>query len=234
MSYQDELQRLVEAKASMRQSIIDKGVDVPDDAKIEEYAGYILQIEGGGQMPSDDGTEWGTVYSTTYPDGLVLADEASFKALCDNGKYTAGLRFNGSVTIRKDAITKVSLGKNCTEVGDNFLLNCINAKELLYSGKLEKIGKQFLNACSSLNCEIELSENLKSIDFYFFMYGLRDMTGPIIINTPVTPTSADNYVLTASTTTAPFLTVGCVIKGKNAQAWRDVLPDTNNRKLILE
>lgn len=48
MSYQDELQRLVEAKASMRQSIINKGVEVPDDAKIEEYADYIRQIEGGG------------------------------------------------------------------------------------------------------------------------------------------------------------------------------------------
>lgn len=48
MSYQDELQRLVEAKASMRQSIINKGVEVPDDAKIEDYAGYILQIQNGG------------------------------------------------------------------------------------------------------------------------------------------------------------------------------------------
>lgn len=54
MSYQDELQRLVEAKASMRQSIINKGVDVPDDAKIEDYADYILQIDtGGGYDPSN-------------------------------------------------------------------------------------------------------------------------------------------------------------------------------------
>lgn len=40
----------------MRQSIIDKGVEVPDDAKIEDYAGYILQIEGGGSWDPDNPT----------------------------------------------------------------------------------------------------------------------------------------------------------------------------------
>lgn len=44
MSYTEELQRLVEAKASMRQSIINKGVEVPEDAAIETYGDYIRQI----------------------------------------------------------------------------------------------------------------------------------------------------------------------------------------------
>lgn len=48
MSYQTELDRLVAAKESMRQSIINKGVNVPEDAKIEDYPEYILQIQGGG------------------------------------------------------------------------------------------------------------------------------------------------------------------------------------------
>lgn len=47
MAYQEELQRLVEAKASMRASIIAKGVDVPETAKIEDYPDYIAQIAGG-------------------------------------------------------------------------------------------------------------------------------------------------------------------------------------------
>lgn len=44
MSYQEELARLQGAKASMRQSIINKGVNVPESAKIEDYPGYIAQI----------------------------------------------------------------------------------------------------------------------------------------------------------------------------------------------
>lgn len=44
MTYQTELQRLVGAKASMRASIIAKGVDVPESAKIEDYPDYIAQI----------------------------------------------------------------------------------------------------------------------------------------------------------------------------------------------
>lgn len=51
MGYQEELQRLVGAKESMRQSIIAKGVDVPESAKIEEYPEYIIQIAGGGSIP---------------------------------------------------------------------------------------------------------------------------------------------------------------------------------------
>lgn len=47
MTYQTELQRLVGAKASMRASIIAKGVDVPESAKIEDYPDYIAQIVVG-------------------------------------------------------------------------------------------------------------------------------------------------------------------------------------------
>lgn len=48
MNYETELQRLVTAKESMRQSIIAKGVDVPENAKIEDYPAYIAQIVAGG------------------------------------------------------------------------------------------------------------------------------------------------------------------------------------------
>lgn len=51
MAYQEELQQLVGAKESMRQSIIAKGVDVPESAKIEEYPEYIAQITGDSSIP---------------------------------------------------------------------------------------------------------------------------------------------------------------------------------------
>lgn len=48
MNYETELQRIVAAKESMRQSIIAKGVEVPESAKIEDYPTYIAQIVAGG------------------------------------------------------------------------------------------------------------------------------------------------------------------------------------------
>ena len=44
MSIASELQRIIEAKTAIIQSIINKGVDVPEEAKIEDFADLIGQI----------------------------------------------------------------------------------------------------------------------------------------------------------------------------------------------
>lgn len=44
MSYQTELDRIVAAKAAMRESIIAKGVEVPENAKLATYPQYIAEI----------------------------------------------------------------------------------------------------------------------------------------------------------------------------------------------
>lgn len=51
MAYEQQLERLVGAKESMRQSIIAKGVDVPEDVMIEDLPEYIAQINGGSSIP---------------------------------------------------------------------------------------------------------------------------------------------------------------------------------------
>ena len=44
MSIASELQRIVEAKTAIIQAITDKGVDVPEEAKIEDLAELIAEI----------------------------------------------------------------------------------------------------------------------------------------------------------------------------------------------
>ena len=51
MSIESELQRIVEAKLAMIQAIIDKGVTVPEDAKLEDLPALIDQIEGDTPTP---------------------------------------------------------------------------------------------------------------------------------------------------------------------------------------
>lgn len=80
MGYQEELARLQEAKASMRQSIINKGVDVPEDAKIEEYPDYIAQIIAGSEIPdAPDLTKVLTAQDLADIQAIVAARKASEK-----------------------------------------------------------------------------------------------------------------------------------------------------------
>jgi surface protein len=49
MSISDEITRLTNAKAAIKQSIVNKGVRVSDSAKLDEYPALIDKIEGGGE-----------------------------------------------------------------------------------------------------------------------------------------------------------------------------------------
>ena len=51
MTIADQITRLNNAKASIKESIINKGIDVPDDALLDSYSGYIDSISGGGVDP---------------------------------------------------------------------------------------------------------------------------------------------------------------------------------------
>lgn len=60
MSIASEVQRIKNAKANIRNSIINKGTDVPQNTSISNYAYYIDSIEAGGELPLniDDWTEF--------------------------------------------------------------------------------------------------------------------------------------------------------------------------------
>lgn len=63
MSIATEITRLNNAKASIKSAIEAKGVEVPQDAKIDIYADYIAQILQGG------GTEYEPICFTSLEDG---------------------------------------------------------------------------------------------------------------------------------------------------------------------
>lgn len=76
MTYQTELQRLVGAKASMRASIIAKGVDVPEDVMIEDLPDYIAQIEvGGSSWDPDNPTLEGLKYAIDNDIDVAIGTE---------------------------------------------------------------------------------------------------------------------------------------------------------------
>lgn len=55
MSIATEIQRINTAKSGIKTAIENKGVSVPDSAKIDSYPDYIDQITGGGSVEYEPG-----------------------------------------------------------------------------------------------------------------------------------------------------------------------------------
>lgn len=56
MSIRDEISRIEQAKSDIKSAIIEKGVEVPDSAKINEYAEQISMIPTGANVQRYEGT----------------------------------------------------------------------------------------------------------------------------------------------------------------------------------
>lgn len=209
MSYQDELQRLVEAKASMRQSIINKGVDVPQNAKIEDFAEYIKQIKAS--EAEDDGTEWGTLYTTDYPDGLVLEDEASYQALATSRTDDRSAIMVNGISLAARTVKGYTFGKNCTT-----------------------IGVSFLRMCTGFDQNLIIPSYVTNIDGIGFMFKCDSFTGILTVNTSVAIT---NYnALSTTNAGSAMYTEGVRINGPGGAAWVAGMKNTSSspyRKLIL-
>ena len=86
MSITDQIRRIKNAKAAIKQAIQNKGVTVSDTAKLDEYAGYIDNISGGGsgesyerpdfyELITKGGTNYRALfYQYAYPSGSYSLD----------------------------------------------------------------------------------------------------------------------------------------------------------------
>lgn len=89
MSIQSEVDRIGTAKNAIRNAIEAKGVSVPSDASIDDYAEKISEIPTGGgkyslTFPFNYGPEW--LFGTTYHD-------AGEVVILGNGNITGGYYF---------------------------------------------------------------------------------------------------------------------------------------------
>lgn len=77
MSVSSEITRLNNAKTSIKSSIENKGVTVPDSAKLDTYSTYISQIQGGGGA----GGNYQTKTVTPNADGQTVTADEGYDAL---------------------------------------------------------------------------------------------------------------------------------------------------------
>lgn len=112
MNIGENLNRIINGKASIRQSIIGKGVDVPESALIDAYSEYIDAIEQGGGGEDVGGIEDELIFeihSTTIPN-----PQLTFNGIYIGAKNVRISTDNGSTwhIVNPNAYTHVFDGHN--------------------------------------------------------------------------------------------------------------------------
>jgi len=234
---------LIQTAESIEQHVKDaytalqaSGASLPEQRNLANLAGTIEGADRGG-----DGTLWGTLYTTVYPEGLVLETYQDYMALGIGGDSNTYLAVNGK-NIRKYSVVKFSFGRGCVYAPDYFLYQCTQLRILEHSEVLLGIG-QFFCSCSGLNGQpgytpyLDLS-HVESVGTYL-LYDCRafgSVTQPPIVNIGECPppTDAGSLSCVVKPFDGGFYTIA--LAGANAAAWKAALPDSTSspyRKLIL-
>lgn len=112
MSIQSEIERMVSAKENLRTSIINKGVDIPQDIKIDEYSSYVDKIN------VSSGNSGGIVtfkYSSGYngQECMILYSDGTSEIFSSSNNNN----FNGELS--KRVLYVVSIGSSSSSIQIN-------------------------------------------------------------------------------------------------------------------
>ena len=131
MSVATELTRIQTAKADIKASIEAKGVTVPSDALINQYADYVDEIQtggGGGQAEEDlKNLIERDITSITIPNGTTKIGEQAFNG-CES--LTSITIPNTVTSIGQSAfnqckgLTSINIPNGVTSIGNNTFYNC--------------------------------------------------------------------------------------------------------------
>lgn len=242
--------------AAAYRAVAEKGGELPPQKNL---ANLKLAVD---DIPLGDGTEWGTLYTTAYPDGLVLDSEKSYKALGNSSAGSDVKLYPNNIAIEKGSITGFSFGKNCTYAPLFFLTNCIHVVRLDHTAVLRTIGDSFLRFAKDFNAPLNL-RNVTSIGSLFlsecitfaqpiylspkldtigsgFVSRVRKFVGPVYIDTTAIPADRSNSYNSLSSIASfdDTYSQGITITGPGAAAWKEALPNVQStangyRKLIL-
>lgn len=162
----ENLDRIVDAKEAIRGAITAKGVQVPSDAKIDEYSTFIGQIEGGGVNVTEViskfiGNQYdGTIDLSLYPWGLREYGlcYTRFNKVVLHPSYTA---IPESFCRSMLNLTEIDLS-NITRIYDGAFNGCINLENIIWNDDMTDINANAFRYCHALS-SINLPSNLVTL-----------------------------------------------------------------------
>ncbi len=110
---------------SIYNKIEEKGGTIPENKNIHNLGAAIRTISTTPPEPIED---WGTLYTTDYPEGFPITNEAQYKALAPEGGFlnTTDTITLGDKTITVGSIIEYDFGEKCTQIPDWFMSGCVN------------------------------------------------------------------------------------------------------------
>lgn len=165
----EEIDRIIAAKKGVREAIIGKGVEVPEEALLGEYAGYIDEIQGG----SGDWTGFNSLW--TAQDGTVHVPEEAFAGMIEiPARMFLGNAKVGSVAIpraityirdqafNQTKITHLDIPNNVRYVGDEILATYDDTKYTVTVGNgLTGIANNSFQGC--IGIDLSNAKNMKTV-----------------------------------------------------------------------
>lgn len=144
MSIQTQIERLTEAKATLKTAIEQKGVDVPEGAPLEQYAPLVEQITGGDR-------EW-TLFQTITGDGKTVQwnwDGLDFSELLFKGV--------GLTNIHESTASSLQIFVNNTTLSNLDTQKAQGASETKYQYTHLRYNGMFWEVRKGLQCNNEAS-----------------------------------------------------------------------------
>ena len=173
MAISDELTRIQTAKADIKASIEAKGVTVPSDALIDQYADYVDEIQTGGGTKDYivEGTEYDP--TATYS-GTFLPIRQIVTANIPSGFTSIGR----SAFSDNTNITSITIPNSVTSIGDYCFSGCTGLTSIEIPNNVTSIGVQAFMGCTSLT-SINIPSGVTTLQGVF--YGCTSLTS---INIP--------------------------------------------------
>lgn len=158
MSIASEIIRIQEAKNNISQAIIDKGVEISEDAKLDSYAASISDIEDGEEVKEEyKSVIEKSVKTIEVPEGTTKLGDAAF--------YDCG------------SLTSITIPNSVTSIGGTAFLGCGRLTSITLPINLQSIGRYCFQYCGSLT-SIVIPDSVTNFEEAMFesCYSLSSVT----------------------------------------------------------
>ena len=159
MSIASEITRLQQAKADIKTAIENKGVTVPSDATLDDYADLVDSISGGG------GTDWesiarafcgdSTPTTLVIPEGITKLRNYAFYRMPITKVILPSTLINptgGSCFDSCASLSEVELGSGIIILTQRFFSGCTNLKSLTIPAQVIRINNYAFTTLNELIC----------------------------------------------------------------------------------
>ena len=224
MNVASEITRIQTAKADIKASIEAKGVTIPSDALINQYADYVDEIQtggGGGQAEEVliDLIEM-DITTLNIPNGTTKIGKDAFYYCSSLTNVTipdSVTSIDNNAFYYCTGLTNITIPNSVTSIGGSAFNNCRSLTSINIPNGVTSIGNSTFYGCTGLT-SITIPDSVTSIGSTAFS-GCRGLTS-VTINATTPPTLGSSAFNSTNTKLVIYVPAESVDTYKAAINWR--------------